>query len=78
VRTFAAHPHTSQRVLSQANLRTDACIVFGIEGHGLSPDTLAACDEALAIPMKGGVDSLNVGSAAAAFLYEASRQRGLT
>jgi len=36
---------------------------------------LAACDEAVAIPMVSGVDSLNVGGAAAVFLYEASRQR---
>ena len=35
-------------------------------------------DEAVAIPMHRGVDSLNVGSAAAAFLYEVSRQRGLS
>ena len=34
-----------------------------------------ACDEAAAIPMPATVDSLNVGSAAAVFLYEANRQR---
>jgi tRNA G18 (ribose-2'-O)-methylase SpoU len=37
---------------------------------------LAACDEAVAVPMANGVDSLNVGAAAAVFLYEANRQRG--
>jgi tRNA G18 (ribose-2'-O)-methylase SpoU len=37
---------------------------------------LAVCDEAAAIPMPATVDSLNVGSAAAVFLYEANRQRG--
>jgi TrmH family RNA methyltransferase len=50
--------------------------VFGSEGCGISPAVLAACDEAAAIPMSETVDSLNVGSAAAVFLYEASRQRG--
>jgi tRNA G18 (ribose-2'-O)-methylase SpoU len=45
---------------------------------GLSPAVLAACGEAAAIPMPETVDSLNVGSAAAVFLYEANRQRGET
>jgi tRNA G18 (ribose-2'-O)-methylase SpoU len=49
--------------------------VFGSEGYGISDDVLAACDETLAIPMASGVDSLNVGGAAAVFLYEANRQR---
>jgi tRNA G18 (ribose-2'-O)-methylase SpoU len=77
VRSVAAHPHADRRALSQAQLSGDCCLVFGSEGHGLSPAVLAECDEAVAIPMSGGVDSLNVGSAAAVFLYEAQRQRGL-
>jgi tRNA G18 (ribose-2'-O)-methylase SpoU len=78
IRCIAAHPHTEQKVLSQANLAVDCCIVFGSEGSGLSPQVLAACDEAVAVPMADGVDSLNVGAAAAVFLYEAARQRGKT
>jgi TrmH family RNA methyltransferase len=61
--------------LSQADLSGDCCLVFGSEGCGLSPAVLAACREAVAIPMPPAVDSLNVGSAAAVFLYEANRQR---
>jgi 23S rRNA (guanosine2251-2'-O)-methyltransferase len=61
--------------LNQAHLGGDCCLVFGSEGYGLAPPTLAACDEAAAIPMTPAVDSLNVASAAAVFLYEASRQR---
>lgn len=76
VRCFAAHPHTNQKFLSQADLTGDCCIVFGSEGHGLSPGVLHACDEAVAIPMSRGVDSLNVSAAAAVFLFEALRQRG--
>jgi tRNA G18 (ribose-2'-O)-methylase SpoU len=76
VRCIAAHPHIEGRTLSQANLTGDCCLVFGSEGAGLSPVILAACDEAVAIPMPPTVDSLNVGSAAAVFLYEATRQRG--
>jgi tRNA G18 (ribose-2'-O)-methylase SpoU len=41
----------------------------------VSADVLAACDESVAIPMKDGVDSLNVASASAVFLYETQRQR---
>ncbi len=72
----AAHPHTTGRTLSRADLTGDVCLVFGSEGYGLSPRVLAACDEPVAVPMPPSVDSLNVASAAAVFLYEAARQRG--
>jgi tRNA G18 (ribose-2'-O)-methylase SpoU len=77
IRSIAAHPHADGRTLSQANFKSDCCVVFGSEGYGISPAVLAACDEAAAIPMPETVDSLNVGSAAAVFLYEANRQRSL-
>jgi tRNA G18 (ribose-2'-O)-methylase SpoU len=76
VHCVAAHPQGDGRRLSQADLRNDCCIIVGSEGHGISPEVLATCNEAVAIPMAGTVDSLNVGSAAAVFLYEAKRQRG--
>jgi tRNA G18 (ribose-2'-O)-methylase SpoU len=76
VRGLAAHPQQPARRLSQADFRGDCCILFGSEGLGLAPAILKQCDEALAIPMPPTVDSLNVGSAAAVFLYEANRQRG--
>ena len=75
IRCIAAHPHTDKRLLSQADFTGDCCIVFGSEGDGLSKAVLEACDEAVAIPMPPTVDSLNVGAAAAVFLYEANRQR---
>ncbi|MBI3874639.1 MAG: RNA methyltransferase [Verrucomicrobia bacterium] len=76
MRSIAAHPHTDQRKLSQADFIGDCCVVFGSEGHGISEAVRAACDDCVVIPMHLGVDSLNVGSATAAFLYEAQRQRG--
>jgi tRNA G18 (ribose-2'-O)-methylase SpoU len=76
VRCVAAHPHTTARTLARAELTGDVCLVFGSEGYGLSPQILAACDAAVAVPMPPTVDSLNVASAAAVFLYEANRQRG--
>ena len=77
IRCVAAHPHATGLTLNQDKLASDCCLVFGSEGYGLAPATLAACDEAVAIPMARAVDSLNVGSAAAVFLYEASRQRAV-
>lgn len=76
VRTIAAHPHADGQTLPQADFTKDCCVVFGSEGYGISPPVLAVCDDAAAIPMPPMVDSLNVGSAAAVFLYEANRQRG--
>ena len=78
VRCIAAHPRKENRFLSRADFSGDCCIVFGSEGDGISPAVLAACDEAVAVPMPPVVDSLNVGAAAAVFLYEAARQRGAT
>jgi len=76
IRSVAAHPHADGRTLVQAALADDCCLVLGSEGQGIAPTVLAACDDLVAIPMASGVDSLNVGSAAAVFLYEAARQRG--
>lgn len=72
---MAAHPHTDRRYLYDTDLRRDVCVVLGSEGEGIRPATLAACNEVVAVPMLNGVDSLNVGNAAAVFFYEALRQR---
>jgi tRNA G18 (ribose-2'-O)-methylase SpoU len=76
VHCIAAHPHTDKKFLSQAVFSGDCCLVFGSEGYGISAPVLEACDEVVAIPMPPAVDSLNVGAAAAVFLYEVARQRG--
>jgi len=76
IRCLAAHGQAKTLTLAQCDLKTDCCIVLGNEGYGLSRAVLEACDEAVAIPMARGVDSLNVGNAGAVFLYEANRQRG--
>ena len=44
-------------------------LVFGNEAYGLSPAWRELCDDELTLPMRGGADSLNVGVAAALFLY---------
>jgi tRNA G18 (ribose-2'-O)-methylase SpoU len=78
IHCIAAHPHTDKKFLSQADFSGDCCLVFGSEGNGISMPVLEACDEAVAIPMPPTVDSLNVGAAAAVFLYEVNRQRNKT
>ncbi len=45
-------------------------ILLGTEGDGLSSETVAACDITVKIPMSHGVDSLNVGAAAAVAFWE--------
>jgi 23S rRNA (guanosine2251-2'-O)-methyltransferase len=49
--------------------------VLGAEGEGMRRLTRETCDERVAIPMLGSVESLNVSVASAVCLYEAVRQR---
>jgi 23S rRNA (guanosine2251-2'-O)-methyltransferase len=51
-------------------------LVLGSEGHGLRPRVAAACDELIALPVLGAVESLGVSAAAAALLYEILQNRG--
>jgi 23S rRNA (guanosine2251-2'-O)-methyltransferase len=44
-------------------------LVLGSEGRGLRPRVAGACDELVALPQLGRLDSLNVSTAAAALLY---------
>ena len=44
-------------------------VVLGTEGDGLAPETIAACDYTVKIPMSHGVDSLNVAAASAVAFY---------
>jgi len=78
VRCLAAHPRSDAKKLSAVDLRGDCCLVFGAEGPGLTEAVLAACDEMVEIPMPSHMNSLNVASATAVFLYEATRQRDTT
>ena len=58
-----------------ADLTGGLALVLGAEGTGIRPLVRRACDAAVAIPLAGQVESLNVGVAAALLLYEARRQR---
>lgn len=50
--------------------RYPAAIILGNEESGISPETLACADQAIAIPMLGMANSLNVATAAAIVLHE--------
>ncbi|MEU6808762.1 RNA methyltransferase [Streptomyces sp. NPDC046831] len=58
-------PHTMDRV----------ALMLGAEGQGLSRRALAAADIWVRIPMSHGVDSLNVGAAAAVAFYAVATGR---
>lgn len=50
-------------------------LVLGGEGGGLRPRVAASCDQLVALPMHGKVDSLGVSAAAAALLYAILQRR---
>lgn len=52
-----------------AAARERLAVALGSEGHGLSDRWLASADLRVRIPMREGVDSLNVGAAAAVAFY---------
>ncbi|ANE23381.1 rRNA methyltransferase [Denitrobacterium detoxificans] len=52
------------------NAEERLAIVLGTEGDGLSPRTIAQCDYTVRIPMRHGVDSLNVAAASAVAFYQ--------
>ena len=49
--------------------------VLGAEGRGLRPRVAAACDALVRLPLRGRIESLNVGAAAAVLLYEILQRR---
>jgi TrmH family RNA methyltransferase len=65
----AAHSHT------EIDWTVPRALFVGAEASGLERSEVAAAGEALKIPMRPPVDSLNVAVATAIILYEAARQR---
>ncbi len=63
--------------LYQTDLTGNLALVFGAEGAGISPEMAELANLRLKIPMAPGIESLNVGAAAAICLYERVRQCGL-
>lgn len=61
--------------LYQADLTGALGVVMGAEGEGMRRLTREHCDQLLALPMLGQVQSLNVSVATGVALFEAVRQR---
>ncbi|OJF13375.1 tRNA G18 (ribose-2'-O)-methylase SpoU [Couchioplanes caeruleus] len=57
--------------------RARPALLLGAEGPGLSRHALAACDVPVRLPMRRGVDSLNVAAAAAVAFWELGRDDDL-
>ena len=55
--------------LETTELPERACLVFGSEGPGLTPELAALCDPLVAITQYGSTRSLNAGAAAAIAMY---------
>lgn len=66
---------TSSVNYTTINMKKPLALVLGSEADGLGPDWLNQTDKLIKIPMKKGMDSLNVSVSAAILLYEAVRQR---
>jgi tRNA G18 (ribose-2'-O)-methylase SpoU len=52
-----------------SHLPDQLALIFGNEGHGLRPHTIAAADVVVKIPMEHSVDSLNIAAASAVAFY---------
>lgn len=57
-------------LLGNKALSSKDCIVVGNEGHGLSAETIKACDHNIMIPMEIGAESLNAAVAASVCMWE--------
>lgn len=77
VRVVAAVAPSSRGAVAcfEADLRGPLALLLGNEGRGLDASALALADARVTIPLRGAVESLNVGVAAGVLLFEAARQR---
>jgi 23S rRNA (guanosine2251-2'-O)-methyltransferase len=54
---------------AEPDYRGRVVLVLGAEGKGLRPRVASSCDQLVALPVRGNVESLNVSTAAAALVY---------
>jgi 23S rRNA (guanosine2251-2'-O)-methyltransferase len=69
-RIYAIENNETSRLISEADIRPPAALVFGNEVTGVSAPALAAADESLRLPMYGAKASLNVAVAFGIATYE--------
>jgi TrmH family RNA methyltransferase len=68
-RTFAAALDRDAKRLGSFAVRQGDCVVIGNEGHGLSEQTIAACDTSVFIPITERAESLNAAVAASVLMW---------
>lgn len=59
----------------QVDFAGPVVLVMGSEGRGLRPRVASACDALISLPLRGRIESLSVGAAAAVLLYAAAAAR---
>ena len=57
--------------------RGGVVLVMGAEGAGLRPRVAKSCDALVALPLRGRIESLNAGAAAAVLMYEIVQRRAI-
>jgi TrmH family RNA methyltransferase len=67
----------AERAHTEIDWTTASALIVGAEATGLERTEIAMADEALKIPMRAPVESLNVAVAVGIVLYEAARQRAV-
>ncbi len=72
---IVAATEKSTKLIYDADFRQPTVLVMGSEDVGISREVLKLCNEQLAIPLIGHIESLNVSAAAAIMLFEVVRQR---
>lgn len=68
-RLVGLSPDPEAKPIGKVDPEPKSALVLGAEGHGLSETTVSRLDEVVRIPMREGVDSLNVAAAAAIAAY---------
>lgn len=74
--TAAAVPDPAAQDITRTTFPKGTVLLIGNEGAGLTPQTIAACNQRVTIPMLGRAESLNAASSAAILMWEMMRTRG--
>lgn len=71
--TGAAVPAEDATPVTRITFPQKAAVAVGNEGNGLKPETIAACEQRITIPMRGRAESLNAAVAASILMWEMMR-----
>lgn len=70
VESFACVVHGDAKKVGEVSFKDGGICVIGNEANGLKPETVAASDNSITIPMKGRAESLNAAAAASIVMWE--------